>query len=427
MRVRYTFQKTPPLRDISLEVENRGDKIIFDISATGAAYAELLKMYFDWFNARGPIATHNGSNVYSLYLPPIPSEAHSRMVEGFFNTFFFRKPTPQAVTIGVTDKCQCGCQHCSAAAYVGSRSLLSLQDIESIVSQSIELGVNNITFTGGDPLLRDELEECVRFVPEGKAVVQVFTNAVALDSERAASLKAAGVYGVQISLDSPEPEEHDRFRRRPGTFNAVAEGVKNALEAGLLVALSTYATNDSVRERKLGRLTALGAKWGVHEISVFDVIPTGRLLHSEEALLSKESREALLDEARSLNKRYKERLRIITQSWTNSGTGFARAFGCLAGNYQFHVTAYGDFTPCDFTPISFGNVGFEPIAELWKKVTEHPAYCRHSDQCRMQSAGFREKYIHTIPEGASLPFPIQELTKDLEMVPKPGAAKPECE
>ena len=256
---------------------------------------------------------------------------------------------------------------------------LSLEEIKRVVEESLALGVNNITFTGGEPLLFPDLEQCISAVPQELAVVQVFTNGLTLDLRRASSLKAAGTYAVQISLDSPDPEEHDRLRGKKGASQSVREAVANALEAGLLVGLSTYATNRSIEDGSLKRIVELAGEWGVHEVSVFDVIPTGRLLRQEEIMLTAESRRSLRKLELVCNKPTNGLPRMSTQSWTNSGRGFAKSFGCLAGNYQFHITACGDLMPCDFTPISFGNVRNHSVADLWKKLTTHPAYCRHQD------------------------------------------------
>ncbi|MEW5910221.1 MAG: radical SAM protein [Thermodesulfobacteriota bacterium] len=408
--MRYAFSKTPILKNLELIVENQGEKILFHASGTGSElFSSMLGSYFDWLNKAGPIATFNGSNVYSLYLPPIPSPAHARMVEGFIHTFILRHSTPQAATIAVTDACQCACIHCSVSAHSDSRSILSGSEIRKIIQESIALGVNNVTFTGGDPLLRSDLEDLLSCVSPEEAVTQVFTNGIELSPERARSLKASGLYGIQISLDSPFPDEHDRLRRRAGTFQAVNQGAKAALEAGLLAALSTYASNQSVQDKNLSRIAELASAWGIHEVSVFDLIPTGRLLHRDDLLLTGESRNALLEEARDLNRKYRGKPRIITQSWTNCGKGFAKTFGCLAGNYQFHVTACGDFTPCDFTPLSFGNIRSESIPRLWEKITRHPAYSKHCDSCRMQSTDFRANFIQTIPSGSPLPYLIAEV------------------
>jgi MoaA/NifB/PqqE/SkfB family radical SAM enzyme len=406
----YRFNKIPFLKDLNLEMKSQGERIVLQAEGPWAeVMAPYLKDYLDWLSSRGTLAHYQGGNVYSLYLPPVPSQAHARMVEGFIQTFFLKKPTPQAVTIGVTNNCQCKCVHCSIPGPSPIYPPLSSEEIQRIVEESLALGVNNITFTGGEPLLNPDLEHFISAVPPELAVVQVFTNGLRLDDRRASSLKAAGAFAVQISLDSPDPEEHDRLRGKEGAFQSVRQAVAHALKAGLLVGLSTYATNRSLEDGSLNRIVGLAKEWGVHELSVFDVIPTGRLLHKEEIMLTAESRKSLRRLEMICNKSSNGLPRLTTQSWTNSGRGFAKSFGCLAGNYQFHITPCGDLMPCDFTPISFGNVRKHSLADLWEKLTSHSAYCRHQDHCRMQSAEFRNKYINLIPPDTPLPILIEEL------------------
>jgi MoaA/NifB/PqqE/SkfB family radical SAM enzyme len=426
MRLTYTFPNIPQLRGFSIDVENRGDKLFTKIhGAKGLLYGILFKLYFAFWNSRnvGPIVTREDGNIYSMFLPPMPSYAHMRQVENLLRNWLFKDRRPMAVTIAVTRQCQLGCVHCSALRTGSSGPDLSRDEIKRVVDECIELGVTNITFTGGEPLLRQDLEELVALVPGDKAVALVFTNALALDAKRAASLKAAGAKAVFISLDDPDSAIHDDFRRRPGAYQAVKEGVKNAIQAGLPVCLSTYASNESVREGKLARLAAVGKEWGVHEISVFDVIPTGKLLREDNILLTKENHKELRRQAFEINKLYGGRPRVVTQSWTNTRSGMAIVVGCLAGHLQFHVTSVGDFTPCDFTPLSFGNVRTESVGAIWRKVIEHPAFRKHCYECRMQTASFREKYICAIPPEASLPYPIALL--DGKAQPE-GPVQPGC-
>jgi MoaA/NifB/PqqE/SkfB family radical SAM enzyme len=187
------------------------------------------------------------------------------------------------------------------------------------------------------------------------------------------------------------------MRGRSGCFEAVEAGIRAAKEAGLFVGLSTYATNAFVQEARLGRMADLGAAWGVHELTVFDAIPSGRLREHEEVLLTPMSRTRLLEEARELRRIYRARMHVITQSWTNSRSGFARFIGCLAGHYQFHISAGGDFRPCDFTPLPIGNVRQDSVVDLWKKLISHPAYRRHSQECRMQNPSFRNEHLNPLP------------------------------
>ena len=145
-------------------------------------------------------------------------------------------------------------------------------------------------------------------------------------------------------------------------------------------------------------------------MSVFDVIPTGRLLQKEEMMLTtRKPRISLRKLEMICNKSSNGLPRLSTQSWTNSGRGFAKSFGCLAGDYRFHISACGDLMPCDFTPTSFGNVRNHSLADLWEKLIIIMPICRHQDNCRMQSSEFRNKYIHSIPPNTPLPVLIEEL------------------
>jgi MoaA/NifB/PqqE/SkfB family radical SAM enzyme len=406
----YRFPSSPNLKDLQVLVVKKNN--VFRTRLKGRwpwKAAVLTKVYFAYFSRMKPVFTAAENNVYSQYVPPIPGPAHARQLETFINRWVYGIRRPMAVTIALTDRCQLDCFHCSAVSRNNRRAELDGRNIGKIVGESLGLGVSCVTFTGGEPLLRPDLEEFVALVPTDKANCLVFTNGLAMDERRARRLKEAGAFGLQFSLDSPDPAEHDRLRGHRGTFRAVEEGVRLALQAGLTVGLSTYATNESVARRDLSRLAGLAHEWGVHEVSVFDVISTGKLKDNASLSMSAGQRRRLIQEAFRAQKRLGFRPRILTQSWTNSRRGFARRLGCLAANYQFHITARGEFTPCDFTPLSFGSALREPLRDLWDKQLRHPAYREHCFHCRMQSEPFRRKYIDTIPAGAALPYPVEKI------------------
>jgi MoaA/NifB/PqqE/SkfB family radical SAM enzyme len=396
MRIEYTFPRIPSFRRWRFFVDNDLGNAILSIKGPGAfLFRWFFNLYFKAYAHESPVARIGGANLYTLYVPPIPSKAHAHHYENLLLRLLFKKRVPLAATLAVTPKCQLQCVHCSASS--GNRTAadteLSTDQWKRVVRESKELGATNITFTGGEPLLRPDLEEIVSTLPRGEAVTLVFTNGIGLTPERVRSLSEAGLTGIQISLDSPDPAEHDRLRGRDGLFRAVETGARTALDAGLLVGLSTYATRQSVEAKQLTRMAALAAAWGVHELTVFDAMPSGRLSGRDDVTLTPAHRTALIEESSRLRRETRGKLHLITQSWTNCGKGFPRIIGCLAGNYQFHVTASGEFRPCDFTPWSFGNVRASSVEDLWKRLTSHPAYRRHRQACRMQSPEFRTEYI----------------------------------
>jgi MoaA/NifB/PqqE/SkfB family radical SAM enzyme len=432
----YAFTSTPRLARLRASVTARDGRVHVR-TAAGAPLAQraFLRLFFGFLNGVPPITSIDGRYVHSLYVPPTPSTANRRVVEAFLRRTLLGQPTPMAVTIAVTDACQCSCGHCSAgrgrttartadglvtaagpaaagkavARGTGRAVPLSFQELRRVVEGCLDLGVGNVTFTGGEPLLRADLEELIAGVDPERATVQIFTNGLLLDERRAAALKEAGLHAVHVSLDSPDPRRHDALRGAPGASAAVRRAIAAARSAGLLVGLSTYATNRSIERRELSRIARLALEWDVHEVSVFDVIPTGRLLDSRSSLLTSLSHRRLLREAACLNRRLGGRPRVTTQTWTNSSRGVAWFIGCLAWNWQFHVNAYGEATPCDFTPLTFGNVRERALDEIWRDATAHPEWGRRRRTCRMQSASFRERYIDTIPCDASLPYPIRRL------------------
>lgn len=416
MSVVYEFTRTPELAGLAIEVERRGERLHTRfVGPWGPWRSRLVWIYFAWLNRVKPLRIDGREGIWSLYFPPIPSTAHSAVLEAYLATFLVKRKAPAAATIGVTDSCQYTCVHCSAmrrnedGAGSTARRKLTLGELKRVVDESVAAGCGNVTFTGGEPLLFPQLEELITHVPKEHAVAQVFTNGRELTEERAAALAAAGLHSIQVSVDSPVSEEHDRLRGEAGAFAAARRAVTAARRAGLLVGVSTYATPASVRRGDVPALARLAATWGACELTVFDAIPTGRLLDDTSVALAADDRRRLRLQARATNRAAQRGLRVVTQTWTNSGRGFARFIGCLAGNCQFHVTASGDFQPCDFMPLSMGNVRDDSVGDLWRRTCDHPAFCRHSNACRMQSAEFRRRYIERIPSDAALPYPIARL------------------
>ncbi|NOQ48969.1 MAG: radical SAM protein, partial [Methanococcoides sp.] len=80
--------------------------------------------------------------------------------------------------------------------------------------------------------------------------------------------------------------------------------------------------------------------------------------------------------------------------------------GCFAGRRWMHVAAGGDVMPCAYTPLSFGNVREDGLAEIWKRMGKHAAYKGSADYCMMRNPEFRKEYIHTIPKDAQIPLRV---------------------
>lgn len=392
---------------------------------TGPIFQPLLDKVVEKQNKAKPIAIENGSFTYTLYHPPYPSSAANRAIQALVRDKLFGIKTPTTCTLAVTYKCQCRCVHCSADRFIDpNRRELSTDELKSVIDQSLDLGVVNVVFTGGEPMLRRDIYELIAHVDKTKAHAMMFTNGWFLSEENVKRLKDAGLHSLNISIDHLNARIHDDLRRLEGCYARAFEGAARAREAGILTGISTYATKDNLRDGSLEGLLQLAQREGFHEVTIFDCMPAGRFLREESVLLSPAERAEIVKMAR----RYvamDHPMGVIAQSWINSPIGS----GCFGGQFQFYMTAYGDINPCDFNPVTFGNVREMPLRDIWRKMITHPEYEGRKRSCRIQNPYYRAHYIRTVSDSQKLPIPIEQFepvrVQDVTTIPELEQAKTE--
>ncbi|MEH7444489.1 GTP 3',8-cyclase MoaA [Bacillus sp. JJ1122] len=158
--------------------------------------------------------------------------------------------------ISVIDRCNFRCQYCMPAeifgpdfAFLPKSELLTYEEIERVAKLFIELGVEKIRLTGGEPLLRKDLPILVQKLNEieGLKDIALTTNGVLLP-KYAKQLRAAGLKRVNVSLDSLKDELFGEINGRNVGVGPVLDGIKAAKEAGLGVKINTVikkGLNDS--------------------------------------------------------------------------------------------------------------------------------------------------------------------------------------
>lgn len=148
--------------------------------------------------------------------------------------------------ISVIDRCNFRCQYCMPAeiygpdfAFLPKSELLSYEEIERLAKIFVELGVEKIRLTGGEPLLRKDLPYLVEMLSkiEGLKDIGLTTNGVLLP-KYAKALKAAGLKRVNVSLDSLKDELFGQINGRNVGVDPILKGIKAAQEAGLGVKIN---------------------------------------------------------------------------------------------------------------------------------------------------------------------------------------------
>ncbi|WP_251330528.1 GTP 3',8-cyclase MoaA [Haloplanus pelagicus] len=141
------------------------------------------------------------------------------------------------VRVSLTDRCNFDCVYCHNEGLGDTRGPMEPQDDEmstddvvTFLEVATEFGVDSVKFTGGEPMLRDDLEEIIRRTPDSMEV-SMTTNGTYLPG-RADALVDAGLERVNVSQDALDPEAFAEITKS-GAYEKVMEGVDAALDAGL--------------------------------------------------------------------------------------------------------------------------------------------------------------------------------------------------
>ena len=142
--------------------------------------------------------------------------------------------------ISVTDRCNLRCCYCMPEGVqdVGMKNILTFEEIWEIVRAGVSLGITHIRITGGEPLVRKGCVDLIRGIREipGVETITMTTNGVLLGNY-GKQLKEACVDGVNISLDTLDPEEFYKITGKR-ELQEVLAGIRAAKTAGLPVKLN---------------------------------------------------------------------------------------------------------------------------------------------------------------------------------------------
>jgi MoaA/NifB/PqqE/SkfB family radical SAM enzyme len=288
----------------------------------------------------------------STWLPPVPSPGFQRFAGSRVKALFGMR-TPDQVTISITEECPNRCQHC-ALPDSGRKLHLPPDAVKDLIKQILDMGTTLVIFDGGEPTLYRELPDLVAAVDK-RAVSTLFTSGTGFTAQLAIGLKEAGLYAVNVSLDSPAAEEHDAMRGREGAFRDAIQAAENALSAGLLVDLYVVLRHQNVRHLK--EFHHLARRTGAHELTFFEVVPTGRWAKKSGVTLSEEDHRQLENFVQEAGP---PRIFSVPRA--------LKSFGCFAGRSWMHVAPSGDVYPCACMPQPWGSIFKEPVREIWRRM-----------------------------------------------------------
>jgi MoaA/NifB/PqqE/SkfB family radical SAM enzyme len=287
----------------------------------------------------------------------------------YFNVLVLRKTPLRFMDIAVGYECNMNCRHCSAKAMIrGGEKPLSVEQYRKIAKTLINEGCMVFHFTGGEPLLRKDIEEVIRAFKPKQCMISIQSNALLVTREKLVGLRKLGVDMFSVSIDSGIPEEHDDFRRTGGSYEIALNAIKLAVEIGFRCGISTCITHQNLRSEGLMKIIRQSEELGVW--CFFNLaVPAGNWRGNTDSLLTPEDRV--------------EMERIMAEH-PCCRTDFESTYfspGCSAIKEKLYMTPYGDVMPCPFIQISLGNVLQEQISAIRARALKVKVFKEYPQVC----------------------------------------------
>jgi len=303
----------------------------------------------------------------------------------------FSKDKRPVVVWNVTRRCNLKCVHCYAHAIPkASDNELSTAQGKLLIDDLAQFGTPVILFSGGEPLIREDLSVLAEYaVGKGMRAV-ISTNGTLITADVAKTLKAIGLSYVGISLDGLE-EINDRFRGVRGAFQSALKGIENCKTAGIKVGLRFTINRFNVGE--IGAIFDLLEERNIPRACFYHLVYAGRgSTLVQEDTTHRQTRAAvdlILDRTRQLHdkgqakeiltvdnhadgpylymrlaredpKRAEAVLELLKM---NEGNSSGRGIGCVGWDGEVYADQF-------WRHYSFGNVTKRLFSEIWTDTSE---------------------------------------------------------
>lgn len=346
----------------------------FEKVATKPPFSKLhpaVAAFFKDYLSKEKVVTFEGRSVLNTHFPPYPSRAFDNLVEQFSTIGDVSERRLYSVTLAVTNRCMYNCWHCYNAGR--NQQDIPLAVMRKVVGELQEMCAVRVTLSGGEPLLRKDLADIAGFFDD-RTYLNLNTTGYGLTGERADELRDSGIFAIGISIDSTDPAEHDRMRGSKGAFNTAVKALDCAVQSGLYPYIVSVATHDFLKERTFRNFMRFAAEAGAREVHLLEPCATGNLAGNQDAVLSGEDRELILDYQADVAR--DESLPILSSFLYLESP---EAFGCGAGITHLYIDGSGEVSPCNLVPLSFGNVQTDSLRTILDSMSRH--FCQPRTCC----------------------------------------------
>ncbi len=308
-----------------------------------------------------------------------------------------RDEYPHKLTIVLTECCNHQCDYCFKSCDSSRGQELSAEEWLRVIDQAQQMGVQEITFTGGEPFLYKDFLKLVAHCSEKGIYTKISTNGTLLDKDAIRRLKQSGAEFIHLSLPCVSEELYDRITKSKGDFRNVVQAISLLKRHGFYIRTKMVLTPNNSQEAE--KLIDFCAAKGVDFLHLAPYILTensrlGRQLIPAESALMKIRK--LADEKRKIHENMViSEVPISSLKWADH-TCISKCGGIKD---SLTILANGDITFCealkDLPEFMLGNISDITLEQLWnspkpdkvtsldgKRLDPSCLACKYLQQCR---------------------------------------------
>lgn len=288
---------------------------------------------------------------------------------------------PRLIFWETTRACNLECPHCRASALKAHSPLdLTTEEAKKFIDSAASFSKAILVFSGGEPLLRDDIYELARYATNAGLNATLATNATLITQEVARKLKESGITMVAVSVYGASREAHDKFCGEAGAFDRTLKGIANIKKSGIGLQINTTITRKNLNE--LEDIGDFALKQGAVAYHIFFLVPTGRGKSIEGDEISPQEYEEAFNRLYDLHVDFPIRIkatcaphyyRVLRQRAAKDkkrlslkADGFsAMTKGCLAGQGVCFVSHKGEVFGCGYLPIAAGDLRKQDFKTIW--------------------------------------------------------------
>jgi pyrroloquinoline quinone biosynthesis protein E len=335
---------------------------------------------------------------------------------------------PYTLVAELTYRCPLRCAYCSnPVGYEPTHGDLDTDTWKRVLSDAENLGVVQVHFSGGEPLLRDDLESLVAGARELGLYTNLITSAVGLTKPRLEGLSSAGLDAVQISIQGTAESDAERIAGR-ACLGEKLDAARAVRSVGLPLTINVVLHRENIED--VPALVTMASDLGASRLELANTQYLGWALENRDALLpSRGQIERAREHATRAREEYEGRMEILFVL-PDYYSGVPRA--CMDGWGRRYVVVSPDgfVLPCHLAHtlpgLSFENVRGQPLERLWRHGSGMnafrgeawmPAPCRDCDRRSLDFGGCRCQAYH-LAGNAGLTDPACRLSPHHGLVTK---------